>query len=200
MSSCLEIVQEIEIEKDGSGSMMFMIDYSSLNGITSLTGNSDAQRQIDSESRKLARELAGMLKGQEGISEVRTDFSRSEGRNSISFHFRDADAFNKAIYGIAGAKREGPAVLKINNKRIKVRNLTPYMSLLLDEQSKNQLDLFGDLVNVHEIYKLPGKIKRASNRPQQLSKENGYVHRYYNLGDVLDGKKNTGIKIRYQMQ
>ncbi len=200
MSSCLEIVQEIEIEKDGSGSMMFMIDYSSLNGITNLTGNSDAQRQINSESRKLARELAGMLKGQEGISEVRTDFSRSEGRNSISFCFRDADAFNKAIYAIAGATREGPAVLKINSKRIKVRNLTPYMSLLLDEQAKNQFDIFGNLVNVHEIYKLPGKIKRASNRAQKILKEKGYVHRYYNLGDVLDGKKNTGIKIRYQMQ
>lgn len=197
-TSCLEIIQTIEVHKDHSGIMSLEVDYSQIEGLSALTGQADAQRMVDAASRKWSRELAQFLRQQDGVSHVETSFSPQKGRNGISFRFRDEGSFNRAIYAIAGQNRAKPAILKLRNKKLKVRNLTPYIKLFLDEKAQNQLELFSGLVHVREVYKVPGKIRRASNRPQVTDQQQGITMRYYILSDVVEGKKNTGIKIRYQ--
>ncbi len=197
-SSCVEIVQEVELNKDESGSFQIRFGYGGMRQLAAYTGLNDMERRLASESRKLASEYAAILKKQEGISMVRIGKSGRKGYTSLSFKFTNYHAFNRAIYALAGLDREKPNIMKVKNGKITLRNLAPFIRRYLKRQDDLQLDLFAEFVQIKEIYRMPGKISKATRNPYYVQKNSGYVERGYSLDALMRGKEKSGIKIRFQ--
>lgn len=125
-TSCIEIIQEIQLKKNGSGAATYTLDMSKMRdmmeGLKSLGADSSGTDLGDAD-----KQFAGhveVLKKMEGISNVK--MVSKKGVYKISFQFKNIDALNKALTylnnGKASLTQEPFEYLKVNNKQVIVKN------------------------------------------------------------------------------
>ncbi|MBN1651981.1 MAG: hypothetical protein JW857_11670 [Bacteroidales bacterium] len=192
-SSCIELVEEIKINPDLSGEYHLYIEQNNLTRLlNSLSDNIDLS--------ELQTRLQ-VLKQQEGISQLITDIHPKKSRFSIRFHFSDAKSLTKAFYASLGAKKQcyNKAFLKVNSRRIKRPNLTPYLvkyakskDLKLTNQSHKILDY------LDYSYRITSSKKIKSAFPPSSEQNQRHYIRRYTVNDLLINEQSTKSVIRLE--
>ena len=196
LGGCIEITEEITIEKDESGSVTYRISSPAagglLSGLLSMI-DPDVERGIVMETEKLIR----VLKSQKGISNIRYSLQGGQDGYFVTFDFADCTDFNTALYAMGGAKRTflSPDYMKISKRRFKKFNFTPSLKRYLDREGLAlPAPALSSNVTFRSTVHTPRDIRKVKNGTRKDTRTS--VQRF-RISDILDGKANTGINVRY---
>jgi copper chaperone CopZ len=199
LTSCIEIVEEINITENKSGNISIKIESDNsgliLNIVNNLFGNS-YEDQIKAELDKIARKLTN----EKGIEKVEVNLEESSGEYGISCNFSNTADLNRALYKAFGYKKTifSPGYVKAGSHRLKKMNITPYIKKYLDKENITIPEAYIlEMIDYKCIYHVPNEIKRTSNTKVEITNNSKTATIDFPIEKVLDNKVNTGIKIRY---
>jgi len=191
MVSCIEIIQQVDINSDKSGTYTLKIDLGLLNYTGA--GGTDAMAFL-SQVKELPPKAVEKLKTMGGLSAVENITNEGKGIYGFKFNFVNDKVFNKALYDLADQQKLFfmPDFIKIKRHKIKVTDISPFvkkansMSQQKQEQSFSFIsDQFSQYVFFNTIIQLPSAVKKAANpRSEILDNE---VKLRYPLSDLVKG-------------
>ncbi len=199
LQSCIELTEEVTVNKDRSGSLAFSLkikNSGSLMGLLSQFADVSIPDNYDDE----VNQVVNQLKQQPGISNVKFSKENSGNMLNLSFDFADDKSLNKAIYALAGEKKTffKPSVYKVKSHKFSRRNLTEMAKDLIDKEQENIPDeLVFSFVNIKTKVNTPVPVKSVSVKNAVLSKDQKTVTLSNGLSDILESSRNTGFTIRY---
>ena len=141
MQSCLEIVEEITINEDQSGSMLLSAGVTNANSIFGLIGSFTDITFMDDLERE-ADIIVSKLKAREGISNVQFSKIGKAGKYSLSFDFDNSKSLNNALYAVNNQKKTlfQPSFYKIKKNKYRRKNITNWANMLLEKEKENLPD------------------------------------------------------------
>lgn len=211
--SCLEIEEEISLNKDGSGSYLMSIDMSEvmemLQGM--MAGNEEAMDQAGmGKMDSTLQETANKLREIEGISKVKHSV---EGfRFSIGYDFTSVSVLNQA-------QGEGSSLTAMGagldpsmssdgenfelNKRTFSRAPAPIDDLMegMSDEEAGSIDMvkmFLGEAAYKMTYRMPGKVKSASNDLSEIQADGKTVITEVPMLDWLEGNADVGNEIKFK--
>ncbi len=128
LSSCVELLNEVTINKDKSGTAFIGIRVNALGGLIDMSSD-----YIDDEIRNsiihFPSDAQSKLKDIKGIHSIETFTRIGQGRIGIEFQFDNPKALNKAYYKLLGENKKWyyPKLLRIRNHSVKAKNISPYI-------------------------------------------------------------------------
>jgi hypothetical protein len=199
LSSCIEIVEEITVNADGSGKASVYMDLGSLASLASSLGGNYIKGTMLDSLKKLPETAAGLLKNVKGLSNI-IPVTNKKGMYSLSFNFTNAKQLNTALYKMLGVKKSflGPNYLKITKHKIKKKNYAPVLRLFV-KKYKDQLSDIGllKLIAYKSVINLPSAVKGCSNKKSTLSVDKKTVEYKCTLEELLTTSTNIGNKVKY---
>jgi len=199
LTSCIEIVEEIRINKNKSGNIALKIESDNsamlLNIVENLFGNS-YEDQVKAELTK----IGGKLTKEKGIENVEINLNERDGQYGISCDFSTSADLNRALYKAFGYKKTifSPGYIKVGSHKLKKFNIAPYVKKYLDKENISIPDNYiTDLIDYKSIYHLPHEMKSVSNTNAEILNNSKTVILKFPIEEVLDNEANTGIRIRY---
>jgi hypothetical protein len=199
LTSCFELVEEIEIKKDKSGSVSYRIESEEGGSfIENMTGM--LQLSVDDAVRSEAEKMVRALQAQPGISNIHFNLSGSITGSSIQFDFDHPKSLNAALYKISGNTKKwfSPGYFKVGCGGFKRINFAPWITRYLE---KEKIDLppayVTDLVAYKTVVHVPADIRKVKPTGQVKQTADRKAEARYLLTNVLDESVNTGMKIRY---
>lgn len=199
LSSCLELVEEIKVNKNKSGTIIYSIE--SMDGgniFSSLTSmfNISLEDQIRVEADKLVQQLLN----QPGISNVEYNLNGRTGTYYVKFDFQNHQSVNNAFYAVSGNKKTffTPGYFKISGHRFKKINFAPWLKKYLE---KEEIDLpqhlIADMIVFKSVIEVPNNIRRVTPRDTKISSSNRETTQRFTLSAILANEVDTGVKIRF---
>ncbi|MFH0895233.1 MAG: hypothetical protein V2A54_12435, partial [Bacteroidota bacterium] len=201
LSGCIEIVEEITINEDGSGKISFGVDLGVLGQMLGGKSGDNVKGKIADEMKKLPRVLAEKLTGNKGITNIVPTIDNDKGVFKISFFFKDSDNLNKSIYKIAGKEYNSlmPDVIKIKKHRARMRNMVPLIKYYLNKNAEKDADeKIYTMVSFRTTVHFPYKVRHISNRRAILSDEEKTATLKYTLAEIRKGEVSTGFHARFR--
>ena len=199
MQSCLEIVEEITINEDQSGSMSLSVGVNNANSIFGLIGSfTDITFMDDLEME--AEIIVGKLKAQEGISNVKFSKIGNAGKYSLSFGFNNSKSLNNALYAVNNQKMTifQPSFYKIKKNKYRRKNITNWANMILEKEKENLPDeVIFDLIEYKAVIHLPRQAKLVKAADVVVSQDKKTVGTSNYISDILNKRIDTGMKIRY---
>jgi len=199
LTSCIEIVEEIFINKDKSGTIIYRIDTdeagSFLNNISGLFDLS-VEHQVKQEAEK----FISKLRSQPGISNIQYNLRSGQSEYFLQFDFSDYKTFNNSLYAMSGNKKSlfTPSYFKIKKNRFKKINFSPWIKRYIEkEEIEYPSPLILEMITFSSIINCPDEIRNTSPSNVMIDKSKLRCTQKTQLNDILNGKANTGIKIRY---
>ncbi len=203
--SCLEMVEEISLEKNGSGNYSMAVDMSQmmemLSGLMGDTDDptTDAFAQMDSAIQETVKKLRQI----EGISNVS---HQSEGyRFSVNYSFSSVEALNQANLN---EDNESAAMLGMSGsnyslaKRVFSRQSVPISDMLgeMDDEEgmMDMVKMFMADASYKQIYHMPGQVKSAANDNSEISSDKRTVTTEIPLLDWMNGDADIGNAIKFK--
>ncbi|MBN8685348.1 MAG: hypothetical protein J0L99_22085 [Chitinophagales bacterium] len=194
LGSCLHIVEEVTMKKSGKGSYKLTLDMSEVKGMLDMVKamTPDSVKTTEGEENpsdmsQLGREMANVadvLKGVDGISNVKENNDTTSFVFGYSFDFASVDALNNALRMIGKDKYSdsGETVYKFDGKnfeRIAVNDLTQELKKAMgetqaegDEESADMMKMFFADMSYKQIYNFPDQeIKKNSNELGVVSED-----------------------------
>lgn len=196
LTSCIDLVEEVTINKDLSGKYEMYLETSGFGGMMSQMGGIPEVPQIQELDEKLR-----LLKAQPGISNIKKDLNAKQLKFNISFNFADEKALNNALYALAEIKPNMflKKFLKIKKSKVVRPNLSPYLERLLEEQNISEQLPSEDMlnyVNYKFIVNTPKEVKSASGERAMVQSNKTTVISSYSFRELLINKENVYLKIR----
>ena len=192
-TSCIDLIEEISINKDLSGHYELRLEAGSFGGM--MNG------QLDMPAMHELNEKVNQLKHQDGISHVQKIIQPKNMKFKINFDFRDEKALNAAMYQLADIEPNMfiKKFLKIKNHKVIRPNLSPYLQLLIEDQ--NLLDQIPstDLlsyVNYKFIVNTPTEIRGVKGKNAMIQSNKKTVISSYSFKDLIINKQNVYLKVR----
>ncbi len=196
LGGCIEIVEEITINKDTGGTVVYRIESPGpggmLGGLLSMVEPS-IQRGVILEAEK----LIGVLKSQNGISNIAYSLHGSFDTYYVRFDFEDCSSLNNALYAMGGARKTPltPNYIKINNKRIKRFNFTPTLNRYLKKEGyPDPAPYLAENITFRSMVHTPDDIRKVKNASKKGSRT---AIQRIKVSDILSGKADAGLRIRY---
>jgi len=198
-SSCVEIVEEITINADKSGSVAFKMDLGSLGSFAMNMGDSYMQGTLLEQVKNLPSTAAALLKNVNGLSNIKS-VTNSGGLYSVSFDFKNEKDLNNALYKLFDVKKPffAPNYIRIKKHKIIKKNYAPMLRLFV-KKYKDQLKDASilKLISYKTKLNLPTEIKKFSNSKSTLSSDKKTAEFTCTIEDLLTTNVNIGNKIRY---
>jgi len=199
LTSCIDLIDEIKLNGDKSGSVFIGIESQLLGSILSM-----AKEQMDPNAIESLEEFPNdskdKLKDLKGIQNVKSFSQVSEGRIGISFDFVNAKALNQAYYALLDMEKTwySPNIVKIGKHKISRRDLTPQ---LVKELNKSMPKLkeseYLKYFNLKSIVRLPSQSKSiVYGEKQTLNNKKDIIMRY-SFDEILNKEKSTAYKIKF---
>ncbi|MBN2236575.1 MAG: hypothetical protein JW729_03390 [Bacteroidales bacterium] len=128
-TSCIEIVEEIHVNKNLSGSYRL---YLKNNGMAFLFNAMSDNLNTEELEKNL-----NQLKNQEGISNFEFVLNPKKGQFSVGFDFKNTKSLNRAFYTSFGVKKRfyHKNYLTIRAHKVTRPNFTPYLLNYADSQN-----------------------------------------------------------------
>ena len=202
MSACFEIMEEVTVNKDGSGKYVSTIDATKMSEQMQMLAAFDTTGEM---IPKLKYSLdstfsvsLGKYKTVKGISNVKIDTSTPY-IYKVTMDFKDVVALNEAI--------------NLDKKSEEMKNLYAWkkgkltrkdFALNLDEmkmEDESQKEMAKSMLEGMKytiIFNFPGKVKSISNKEAKLSDDKKTVTLACSLLDVMDKKVNLGNEVTYK--
>ncbi len=199
MQSCIEIVEEITVNEDQSGTMSLSTGVNGANALFGLVGSFTEITFLDDIEREVAI-VVSKLKAQEGISNVQFSKNKSKGNYALSFDFANSKALNNALYAVSDQKKKffQPSFYKITNNKYRRRNITNWANMLLEKEKENLPDeAIFDLIEYKAVVNIPRPATRVKADDAKISGDKKTVSTRNFISDILDKHINTGIKVKF---
>ncbi len=199
MTSCIEIVEEINVKPDLSGSITYRIKSDQFTSLfSSLSGMFD-QNILKEQLTERFEKFAMKYKNNKHIKNVKFIIGDNITDASLSFDFSSTKELNLALYEIAGSKKSffAPSYLKISKHKLKKFNIAPYLKKSLKQQDIILPEEFMDMIEIKSIYNLPKSIKSAKGETVILTEQGKSATQVFKFKDVYENNVKTGIKIKY---
>jgi len=199
MQSCIEIVEEITVNEDQSGSMSISAGLANANTIFGLMG-SFADISIMDDLEMEVEVIMSKLKAQEGISNVHFSKLDKGGKYALSFDFENSKVLNNALYAVNDQKKTffQPSFYKIRKNKYHRKNITNWANMLLEKEKENLPDesIF-DLIQYKAVVNLPREVQSVKATDVEVSKDKKTVSTNNFISDILNKRINTAIKVKY---
>jgi hypothetical protein len=199
MQSCVEIVEEIVVNDNGSGTMSLSAGLSgtnSLMGLISSFANIAPLADIEGE----VEFFVSKLKAQEGISNVRFSKIKSGGNYALSFDFKDSKSLNKALYAVSNQEKKfyQPSFYKISKNKYQRKNITNWANMLLEKEKDNLPDeAIFELMTYKAVVNVPRPATRVKADDAKVSKNQKTISTKNFISDILDDRIDTGMKVKF---
>lgn len=199
LQSCIELTEEVIVNKDRSGTLGFSLRINSSGSIMGLI-NQFADNSYMDDINDEVQTVIKQLKQQPGISNVNFTRENSDKLMKFSFDFSDDKSLNNALYALAGEKKTfyKPAIYKVRTHRFVRKNLTEWAKELINEEQENIPDnLVFSFIDVKTKVQLPEPARSVSVKNAVMSKDKKTVTLTNELSNILDQNQSTGFRIRY---
>lgn len=195
-TSCIDLIEEISINKDLSGHYELRLEAGGLGGMMSMAGG-----QMEIPAIKELDEKVDLLKHQAGISHVQKKIHLKSMQFYISFDFEDEKSLNEAMYQLATVESNVfiKKFLKIRKHKVIRPNLTPYLKLLIEDQNLMDQIPSEDMlsyVNYKFILNTPTEIKQVKGKRAIIQSNKKTVISSFSFKDLLVNKENVYLKIK----
>jgi hypothetical protein len=199
LSSCIELIQTIEINPDKSGKYSLKIDLGMLQnaGSSSLQDASGIITAIKSFPDTAVVKLSSM-KGISGIENITKD---KDGIYGIRFNFENAKSLNKAFYQLADQQKLFfmPDYIKIKRRKLIITDIGPYIKKASSMAEKSTTESFisdqiSRLIQVTTNIYVPKPVKKVQNSRSRFSGQQ--VTFSMGLNELIEGK-NYGNVIKF---
>ncbi|OYT16969.1 MAG: hypothetical protein B7C24_05055 [Bacteroidetes bacterium 4572_77] len=197
-SSCVDLIEEIDINKNLSGHYEIRLETGGLGMFGKLMNT--AQYAKAPAIKDLDRVL-NKLQKQEGIHNVHKILKPQDLQFYVSFDFDNEDALNEAIYALADMNPHFllKKFLKIKKQKIVRPNLNPYIQKIIKDK-----DLLAQLpspdlltyVNFVTIINAPKEIKSVSGKKAILQNDKQSSISNINLYALIMDKKSMRMKVK----
>lgn len=199
LQSCIELTEEVTVNKDRSGTLSFSLGINSSGSIMGLI-NQFADNSYMDDIDDEVQNVVSQLKQQPGISNVKFNKENSGKLLNLSFDFSDDKSLNKALYALAGEKKTfyKPAIYKVRTHKFVRKNLTEWAKDLMEEEKENiPDDLVFSFIKVKTKVRLPEPARSVSVNNAVMSKDKKTVTLSNGLSDILETNQSTGFSIRF---
>jgi hypothetical protein len=198
LNGCIDIVEEITVNPDLSGTVSFTLDLGSLGGFAMNMGGKYAQNSMLDQIKNFPQTTAAILKGVNGLSNIKP-ISKS-GLYSVSFDFKDPKQLNQAIYKLFDVKKKffEPNYIRISKRKLVKKNYAPILRLLVkkyEDQLKDKSVL--KYLSYKSEFHLPAEVRHFSNKKSTLSTDKKTLEFECTLEELLSSGVNIGNKIKY---
>jgi len=198
-SSCIEVIEEIHINDDKSGSLSYRLESSQIGFLLNkLSKVFDAT--IEDQLQEKVKEFANLLKQQEGINKIEFTSDPNSMDYELYCEFADSKKLNTALYKVFGYKKNilTPSYLKVSNHKVKKINFSPMLKdYLRDEEIEIPSEYLSGLIYFKSLVYLPMKVKNATGTQVEIIDDKNLVNQTFKLTDVIENKVNVGVKIKY---
>ncbi len=196
LTSCIDLVEEVTINKDLSGKYEMYLETGGFSGMMTQMGGVPEVPQIQELDEKLR-----LLKAQSGISNIKKELNTKQLKFNISFDFENEKALNNALYALAEIKPNMflKKFLKIKKNKVVRPNLSPYLERLLEEQNLSEQLPSEDMlnyVNYKFIVNTPKKVKGTSGDRAIIQSNKTTVISSYSFKELLVNNENVYLKVR----
>lgn len=199
LSGCIDIVEEITINPDKSGTVAFSMDLGTLGSIAMNMGESYMQGTLLDQIKNLPETAAGLLKNVNGLSNI-TSVTNKKGFYFVSFDFKNQKDLNNALYKLFDVKKPffAPNYIKIKKHKIVKKNYAPVLRLFLKKYKDQIKDAsILKLINYKTVINLPTEVKKFSNKKSTTSTDKKTMEFKCTIEDLLTTNVNIGNKISY---
>ena len=203
MSSCIEIRQEITVNKDLSGSMTLVLDMGALTG--NLLNAAEKFINIDffKKIQTLPNKAVAKIQGMNGISNIKAIDDKGKGMFGLSFDFKDSKTLNQTFYKLFNQKKTifKPSLLKIKKNQVKLTNITPYINLYykLNKKDITNEELF-KFITYKIVIKLPETLKKVAKNKENLIKQSDdkkILTFSFPVKEIIEKSLDTDIKVKF---
>lgn len=199
LSSCIEIVEEITVNKDKSGTICFSLNLGSLGGLAMNLG----ENYLDANTLKTLKEFpsegAVLLKDLHGIDNIIPVVNKN-GKFSLSFDFNNTKTLNKALYKLFNKKKSflDPGYISIKKHKVVKKNYGPLLRLF----AKKYVDKLKDktvlkLISYKTKYNFPFPVKKFSNSLSKADSDKNTVEFSCTIEELLTSPVDIGNRIKY---
>ena len=199
LSSCIDLLDEITLHDNKSGSVFIGIESELLGSIMKMAKDqiqADKLNNIEHFPNKSKDKLEAI----QGISNVNALSQINKGRLGISFDFANPKALNNAYYALVDMEKKWyePKIVKIGKHKISRPNFTPQIIKQIElENPEFKNSEYLKYLNLKTIIKLPRKSTTAvSGGKKELKNSNMIVIRN-SFVEILNEQKSTAYKIRF---
>ena len=199
LTSCIEIIEEITLNEDQSGSLSYRLETNELGSLlNNFTNLFDVS--IENHLKGKIEELASSLKNKQGIKNVNFSIDKKSGSYGLMCDFSNSKDFNSALYEIFGYKKNlfTPGYIKVSKHKFKRINFAPWVKKYFENEdiqipSEEILDMitFKTIINLHE------EVKNMKNKTTRLSNSRKTVTQSYKAIDIINNKVNVKSRIKF---
>ncbi len=199
LNACIEFVQDIEINDDGSGRYTFKVDLGMLQyaNPSAMSENMGFIASI----REFPAKAVERLSGAQGISELENITDENSGIYGFRFKFVNDKALNKSLYQLADQQKMFfmPNYIKIKKKKIIITDIAPYIkkanSMRNDDPAQammmEQIQPYIKVTTRIHLTRVPKKTENLRSKTEQQQ-----VIMTATMSDLVKGV-NYGNKIKY---
>lgn len=198
---CLDITEELTVNKDGSGHYVSTMDAVKMSEQMTMfaamdsTGEMIPKMKYTMDSSFLATAL--VTKELKGISNFTLDTSKAF-VYIISYDFKDIETLNKAL----GAGKTAESQNTYTWEKGKITRKEVPLSIgdmnMQDDSQKEMMKGFMADMKYKVIYNFPGKVKNNTNKSFVLSEDKKVLKLDTNFGDIMEGKTKLGGEVSFK--
>lgn len=199
LTSCIDLLNEITINKDKSGTAFVGIKVNGIAGLINLD-NDLLDKDVKNSIVRFPSQSASRIEGIEGISKIETYTKLVQGKLGVQFNFKNQKALNQAYYSLLGEEKKWfyPKMVKVSAHKVKIRNMSPFIKRYFEENDNLLSD--NDLLkylNFTTIIHLPSKVKDDSFKKGKLSKDGQTLSYSINMKKILEENAACGNSMKY---
>ena len=199
LQSCIEIVEEVIVNDDQSGSISLSVSTRTNNPLFALISQYADMSFMDNIKAN-TEQIAFILKNQEGIENVQLKEKKWSAGLELSFDFENDKKLNNALYATTGMQKTffQPNIYKIRRNKFVRKNTTGWIQRLIEQEKENIPDeAVFDLIELKSVYQIPVPAKSIYTKCKISTSNNNQTFTTSNyLSEILNEKINTRIKIR----
>ena len=142
LSGCIDIVEEIKINPNKSGSIRISMDLGALGSSFMSIAKDYIDLSMMEDIKKQPGLTAKIISNTKGIRNILPVSDDKKGLYALSFDFDNDKALNEAFYKMFNSNKTIflPKVIKISKRRIKVTNLAPVIRYFTNKYQKDIKD------------------------------------------------------------
>jgi hypothetical protein len=204
LTGCLDILEELTVKKDGSGSFTYQVDaVKMMEQMASFAAMDTTGEMIPKMKHSLDSTFMSQwekYKDIKGISNIKVDTS-TEYIYKVSFDFTNFDALNAARN--LDQKPENQNAFSFEKGKVTRRNNVGELPANLggedgnEESSAMAKQMLAEM-KYKIVFKLPNKVKEVNNKTATISDDKTTVTLETNLGDVIEKKVEIGMEVSYK--
>jgi len=198
LTGCVEIVEEIKINPDKSGSISFSLDLGVLGNSFLNIAKDYIDLSMMDDIKKQPFISAKVLDKTKGIRNILPVSDNDKGLYALSFDFDNDNALNNAFYKMFNSNKNIflPKVIKITKRKLKITNLAPVIRYFTNKYEKDiKNNKLFSLVSFKQTFVLPGEVKKVKN-PKSIICDYK-VNLSCTIEELLNSDFNCGNKIKY---